>query len=143
MARAPSMTPFDYVLEAERELPKNEQTIFHLRPLTWRELEQVERGAKMSMDVSGGEAKKMDLETNRLKFCRSILNYGLLGWENLLDEGGNEVHFEKASEKPAYGRRREFLPDEMLDCIFPWAEELADAVSSSSKVDRGTAKNSG
>lgn len=146
MAVARKMTPFDYVLLADREKPADEQTTWNMRPLTWAEMEEIEAATQFVVPRDGdGDIR---YSPQQMKLARRVLSRGLTGWTNLRDEEGNQVEFQKASEtQPIYSgkrkRRVEFLPDELLDMIADDAVELANAITSRSKLERETAKNSG
>ena len=78
MARALNkLSDFRYVLEADRELPLAEQTVFVLRPMT---------GAQFL------ESRESVWKQNSTQAFLTALRYGLVGWENFHDEAG-EVKF--------------------------------------------------
>lgn len=122
------MTQFEYVLEDERDLPVEEQTVWLLRPLTYREREEIERG---SMVEFSGEHSVL-LRGERHVYARKILDRGLEGWRNFRDADGKDVLFMKVNKA---------LSEETLDAIKPYAIELSNAVTESSELRRAAAKN--
>lgn len=81
---------WDYVPEADRDLPTEQQTTFHLRALTPTELAAVnDLGFTYQMERGGqraGEFRAMPA-TQVLK----TVTCGLVGWSNLLDGRGGRV----------------------------------------------------
>lgn len=71
VARSTAET-FDYVTLADRELPKEQQTVFHLRRLP-----------------TNVHVQLMDLTTA----AHVALRAGLAGWTNFRDENGEEIPF--------------------------------------------------
>ena len=109
MPVAPSLGEFDYVCKCDKDLDRSKQTVYRLRTLTWSEREDV---------VS---------EQNTLATIRKVLNYGLLGWTNFLNENGSDIEFKKTN----------VLHKDTLDNVQPYAIELANAIT-----DRSTTKES-
>src|SRR5512139_1751638 len=95
MARAvdPSRA-FDYVLEEDRKLEKDEQTIFHLKVLSARELAQLEDA--MSTVKLGTEGT---MQINSGSHVLKVLDMGVVGWDNLKGENGNLIAFDKKDQK--------------------------------------------
>jgi hypothetical protein len=128
MPQAPSFEPFEYILEDERELPPERQAKFLLRPLKFREFEQI---GKRTVSFDKGGQTQFDLD--QLGIARKVLNFALLGWENF--EGAPK--FQRVTE-----HGRDIVPDHMLDLVAPWAIELTNAVTERSKLTEQSAKNS-
>lgn len=80
---------WDYILEADRELPKSGQTTFHLRSLTPSELAEVNDLGFMHQ-VQGGKRTGEVRATPAAQVLRT-LQCGLTGWTNLLDSKGKQV----------------------------------------------------
>jgi len=117
------MGPFDYVLRDERELPVEQQTVWHLRTLTQGEYEEIERGAKI---------ENFELHAT----TRKILNFGLLAWTNF-DGRTDRVEAPRRTEGS-----RSILTSECLDSVEPFALELANAISSRKTLSGDARKNS-
>lgn len=130
----PKMTEFDYVLKEERELPESEQTVFRLRPLTYREHEDIERGSKVAFERKTDRAEVL-AETKAV--ARRVLNLGLVGWRNLRDEEGHEVEFRRLEKKGSFS-----LPEEALDILSGVANELSNAITERSALTKEASKNS-
>jgi len=124
--RAPLLCEFDYVLKADRDLPAEERTTFRLRPLTFREREDI----STTEAIDAGEGTKIAI--NRFTITRKILNYGLVGWKNLLSFQGTPLEF---------ARTNGVLSDTTLDSIQDCATEIANAITERSQVDKELAKN--
>jgi hypothetical protein len=114
MPVAPSLGEFDYVCKCDKDLDRSKQTVYRLRTLTWSEREEV---------VS---------EQNTLVTIRKVLNYGLLGWTNFLNENGSEIEFKKTN----------VLHKDTLDNVQPYAIELANAILDKTRFTEDAAKNS-
>lgn len=141
MAVAPKLVPFDYVLIEDREKEPDQQTIWHLRPLTYEEREITQP----TIETSGEEVK---VSIKAMTLARKVLNFGLEGWDNYCDGEGRELEFSKANESFPYGgkkgrQKREFLPDYVMDLIAPHALELSNAVTEASQLREDAAKNCG
>jgi hypothetical protein len=65
---------FDYVLKEDRELPKEKQTVFHLRRLSTRHA-----------------VRARDLAEDQGRMCEFALRAGVAGWDNFADEDGKAV----------------------------------------------------
>ena len=133
MATAPLYQEFRYVLERERHLPEEEQSVFLLKPPTFREREFCTRRS-LQGNTEGGVG--MNLEP--MAEARDWLNCGLMGWENYKMPDGSAAPFD-AGEKN--GRR--CLSEKTLDLIAPEALELADAIAESGKLTSSEVKNYG
>lgn len=66
---------YDFVLKSDKTAPKENQTVFKLRALTASEMADV-----MDIMAPGTQIK-------------TICGLGLIGWDNLKDEGGNSISF--------------------------------------------------
>lgn len=131
MAIACGILEFDYVLHEDRHREEELQTIFHLRTLSWAELELVS-----SQDIIQEPGGNQLIRANHLQKARRILNYGLLGWERFRRADGSPVDFKACQEN---GRR--WIPDQILDCLHPMAVELANAITERSRLTEEQAKN--
>ena len=128
MPQAPNLEPFEYVLKEERGLLPEKQTRFHLRPLRFREWEQIQ---KRKATYTKDDGVQLDLDAGTL--ARRVLNWGLLGWDNF----PGAPAFQRVNEQG-----RDIVPDHMLDLVTPWANELANAITERTVVSEESAKNS-
>ena len=115
--------PFEYVTEADRLLPKEKQTTFRMKPLTFDE--QAE--AQDILGASGGKAVG--------SFHSFLLLTGILGWDNLKDEDGTTVPYMRDED----GQVRKDL---LVRIDIAGQSELASAVWNSGEIDEADAKNS-
>lgn len=128
---------FAYVCQAERELPKERQTVFRLRRLP--------ASVGMALDnlhdaaIAGGHV------TLRVGDQRIVtLRAGLAGWENLNDPEGRPVEFKAVTgdrvvfgiplKNPCHETMIDLLPEEV-------AEELAAAIRTGNTMTATDAKN--
>jgi len=79
--RLSALKKIDVVLDAEKELPKEQQTVFNLRQLT---------GADKMMLAHQASRGATDTEV-----ALYMVNRCLVGWENMLDEHGNPLRYSK------------------------------------------------
>lgn len=124
-----------YILKAERGLPPEEQSVFILRPLTLRESNAIE-----DMTVGVGEGDGMTIRSGSVR--TRALEYGLIGWENVLDSKGNEVPFDGTRQKRGgvefispNSKTLERLPRSVQ-------HELAEAITTGSDLTEEEAGNS-
>jgi hypothetical protein len=108
---------FAYVLECDRDLPTEEQTIFHLRGLTVSE----EASVSDSMILAHGGSNDLTFRAGTHQL--TVLRFGLRGWDNLRDGDGAEVPFEQTKGHPRH------ITDECLDRLEGrWRQELVNAI---------------
>ena len=141
MAVARRLVSFTYILKDDREAPEERQTQFHLRPLTYKEQEQISPSAVQRND-------DMEITISPMTMARKVLNFALEGWDNFCDQDGNPVEFERANEQPpAYGGKNRraitFIPDHLFDLLTPYALELTNAITDRSDISEDLGKNSG
>lgn len=125
---------FSYVLEDERKLPEDDQTVFQLRGLTISE-EASLNNSLIASDMGGEEMKWKtgDYQLNTLK-------RGLIGWSNFRDATGNEVACEIVERtgfrKKTSGKVED--PGVALECLDRLSSahrtELANAIGNRGKV---------
>lgn len=120
IARDPRTT-WDYVLVADRALPKEERTVFHIRHLT--AAEEHEALDTVHVDSAGGDL----LIRNTGSRALAILRAGLAGWTNLRDAAGGQVSFEGAKS----GRATEA---DLMRLTLGQRMELARAIESETQV---------
>lgn len=125
---------FDYVLEAERELPLEQRTIWKLRALTQMERERIVNELTMhKANHRGG----LDTMANALR-C------GLDGWSNFPDPTGRETPFDGVPPLGVHAwiKRPVILSDAGLDCIpFEYWEELCKAIIGATQLKEADLKN--
>lgn len=108
---------FTYVLEDDRKLPEEEQTLFTLRGLTVAEEAKVANS--MISSIPGQEELSFRSGTHQL----TVLRQGLRGWQNFKDAAGGEIQFETGRGSPRQ------VTDESLDRILPrHRQELVGAI---------------
>lgn len=120
---------FEYVVEADRELPAEEQTVWILKVLTWSEHRQLERSEWKPPTRRGAQAVMV---TDPKDIQGRALNLGLLGWRNLRNRKREQVEYFREGGK---------LPGDLLDAIAPYAAELANAIADRAIQTPEDAKN--
>lgn len=122
--------PFPYVPQADRALPKEQQTEFLLRPLSFLERAYVD---DESWQFSGDGTAQLMRGTRR----RLALLGGLVGWSNF-----DGVPF--VTEKANVGGVTAERPTEATIERIPLdvQQELAEAILDASKLSDGDRKNS-
>lgn len=128
MPPVPLLTEFDYVLEEDRERPREDQAVFRLKPLTYKQRTEADR-VEIRRDPDGNPIVMND----RLAVARRVLNMGLMGWSGLKDAEGKEIPFSR-------GKKNE-IQEELLDFISTWAVELANAIYNNSRTTQEQVKN--
>ena len=117
---------FDFVLEDDRKLPEDEQTVFTLRGLTVAEEAKV--ADSMISSIPGAEELSFRSGTHQL----TVLRFGLRGWKNFTDSDGKEVEMELSRGNPRQ------VTDDSLDRLIPrHRQELVGAI-----MDRGSISES-
>lgn len=120
---------FEYILEADRDKPEDEQTVWELRALTF-----AQRNALEDMPTFTGEkevAPKMG------KMTRETLRAGLAGWRNFKDARGRIIEFEcDPCERSVLGRKCKPVLDRCLERIHP--SDVVELVNAISEVQRIT-----
>ena len=112
---------YSYILECDRELAPEDQTVFEIRGLTVAEEASV--SDSMILAHSGGDDFTFRAGTHQL----TVLRLGLRGWKNFRDSEGNEVPFELTKAHPRN------VADSSLDRLAPQHRaELMNAI-----LDRG------
>lgn len=127
MAKAKGIVRFDYVLREERALPPGEQTVWHLKALTWQEREAVS-------EVEYGQGKDgLILIRNPVRSARQVLGLGLMGYDRFLEA----PPFQALGEGLERG-----IATEVLDAIgMEESIELANAITNGARLEESTAKN--
>jgi hypothetical protein len=123
--------PFDYVLEADRDLPPDEQTVFHLRPLSHSQRTKLD-DLRFRM-----EGKTQVVGTPAGYMQDQVLKAGLMGWDNLRDAHGEQVPFVTTAPKTpnVLGTNLSHPTDECLGRLHPNdAAELEAAIRTVQRV---------
>jgi hypothetical protein len=88
MARALTLQTIKYILDEDKKLTKDKQTIFILKPLSAKENAELIDGMKFTKAKKG--KKKIDDDDidilNKGSYLYQLLCYGLIGWENFFYE---------------------------------------------------------
>ena len=145
------LAEFDYIVEDERGLPKEEQTVWRLRGLPYDLQVSLQSKIDPVMRLPGGALGKGKDAWNKamnesqvemhlgaggqkeLEF--KILSYGLIGVSNFLDENGNEVEYPKdANDKNKKNWFARWLPREVRT-------EIANAITERSSMNEEEVKN--
>jgi hypothetical protein len=124
---------FEYVLECDRELPGEQQTIFELSHMTCRQREKIEN------EMTGSKLGKKKRDTSELTIRTgstelAVLDAGLMGWRNFKNKHGEEIEFSRTATTV----RRECLDYLHSD----YREELAEAITEVSRITEDERKNS-
>ena len=136
MAKTLSLEPIKYILEGERESPKGDQTVFHIRPLRLRERSELQDKALVS------EMKTTGPKTDNVSVFRHLggtqsrlaLETGLIKIDNLLGPDGSTLKFDKNSTP----KKRE----EILDSLHPdWVTEITGKILEISGMTKEEEKN--
>lgn len=129
MAVARLQQEFDYVLEAERELPPEKRTVWHLRTLNYATHREVMR---TSLKLSDGGDQLIDLD--KFGIAWKVLNYGLRGWAGFRDAAGVEMECKRCADGT--------LAPQTLDMLVDVAVELSNAITERGTAQKDHAKNS-
>lgn len=114
---------FEYVLECDRQLPVEQQTVFVLRGLTVSEQADLEDRLAV---LRGGDIA-MQSGTQKV----TILRLGLVGWRNFRTADETEVLFEAVKGHPRH------VTDGCLDRLDPeWRTELCNAITERGRLSR-------
>jgi hypothetical protein len=115
MAKAKKTRTWEYILRDDQELPKEEQTVWTLQPLSHRAMSEMADAQTQEFGDEGKIHIFMMLGTRR----RIALRYGIKSVSNFTDESGQEVSFEEG--KP--------VPDSFLDRLEDnWLDEIAGQI---------------
>ena len=118
---------FDYVPVCDRDLPPDQQTVFHLRRFT----------ARLALRVQ-------DLSAARGQVGEVVLRAGIAGWSNFHDAEGNDIvaKHKKGRELINGAQVDNPLTEESLDWLSPeLLGELASAIITGNTVNADDLKN--
>jgi hypothetical protein len=115
----------NYILEADRELPEDQQTIFKLKDLDEGTLIRL----MDSIEVTRGDNGEARISSGGMGTrVYTIVQAGLVGWRNLRDGAGNSIPFHKNEVTNK-------IDDDLLARL-PWTAkmELANAIEAGAKL---------
>lgn len=130
MATALSNEPREYILEEERELPVEKQTVFIIKPISAREEARIADMAVYSGKTVTHEGETLALSDTLNKQMYERLLSGLVGWKNFKDDTGKDIPFNEVD--------REMNLD-MISSLH--RRELSYEILSMSIVTKDTEKN--
>lgn len=144
MKALPSQATFRFVPAADRALPPPDQTTFHLRRLSVGERAAIE---DMENDETLGQQEDGRTYLNRKRHtfvCQlERVRAGLVSWDNLRDENGATIAFEKGPSRMVAGRMQECVRDDLLDRIpNDVIYELERAIFDAARLTEDDRKNS-
>lgn len=128
---------FPYVLEADRRLPKEQQTLFRLRRLSNAQMLAIDNLVTVDAQTGAVAMRAGDQKV-------AALRAGLAGWENFNDEGGAPVPFRTdTGTRVVHGVTVENpVAMETLDQLRTEdARELAAAILAGNQLTTDDAKN--
>lgn len=126
-----------YVLKEDRELPKEQQTIFHVSMVDSALHAHLWDNSSYRQDDDGGKKviiKAFSLIRDTVKFC-------VKGWENL-DGAAFDEKLHIVSYGNVAGKSRSGLSNIALDLLMPYLSELADAAKIENTISEQDSKNS-
>jgi len=108
---------FPYVLEDDRAMPEEDQTVFDLRGLTVAE----EAAVSDSMILAHGGMDELSFRAGTHQL--TVLRKGLRGWANFKGADGEAIPFKQSRGHPGC------VTDESLDRLLPrHRQELSNAI---------------
>jgi len=125
---------WDFVMPSEANLPRDQQTVFHLRSLTKREKHHYQNLRTRQLGFIGNEGE-----------CRfQIVRAGLVGWSNFKTADGREVKFVTEKEDvEVLGRKCRPISEECMDHITDQLEvDLTEEILIGSNLNHEDRKNS-
>lgn len=130
-----SLSERAYILKEERDLPTEEQTIFYLRPLKYKEREDLSNNSITSLVNTSGPMndRQAMMRHNIGTQARMCIDKGLVRVENLKDHEGKDLAY--TSDMPARAR------ENVLDLMPPsMTQELADEIQKLSGLTKDDEK---
>jgi hypothetical protein len=137
MAVARSKEGWSYVLKADRELPPEQRTTFHLRRLSNRTMTALQNLATYSLQNAD-----IKVATGTQRWV--TLKAGLAGWTNFLMPDGTPAEFRlfEGSTTLHGVELASSVRDESLELLdYADAMELADAIVDGNELTKADAKN--
>lgn len=137
MGKILSMEAIPFVLAFERETPEGEKTVWHIRPLKWKERAEVQDGMVVTeINVTGpkNQANKGVMKHLGGTQARIAIEKGLVRVENLRDRSNQLVKFDDSLTPEAKERVLDMIPPE-------WTKEIADEILKLSGLMKEEEKN--
>jgi len=131
-----------YVLEADKKLPVDQQTIFELANLPIEERIKIEDAqAQYGVSTSKDPEETADMTIKVHKRNYDIVKLGLVGFENFKDADGNDVVFETVATPKKNGSKN-IVSSRCLDHFaMEWIDELAKAIIDLNSISVAETKN--
>ena len=123
MAILRDLTVRDFILKADLDLPEEQRTIFHLRPLSSRDATRIDDMQEFL--VSGEEGKARVVSNNAAAIRCEKVRTALVGWTNARTTAGPET----------------FKSETAMDLILPFIMELSEEVDRLSTLTGQEVKN--
>jgi hypothetical protein len=136
----------EYILEADRKLPPEQQTIFILGTLDSSLAGHINDASIDFQMNDKGPDREANIQWRRAFRQLQLVRFGLKGWSNLFDRQGKEIRFDPKDHTKSYAvsnvGNREGLTDRALDLIKPYIRELAKQINEANWLDEEEEKNS-
>jgi hypothetical protein len=119
-----------YILEADRKLPIEQQTIFELANLPIEERIRIEDAqAQYGVSTDANPDSKADMTIKQHKRNLEIVKLGLVGFENFKDSDGKNVVFETIASTGGKNGSKNIVSGKCLNRFaMEWIDELAKAI---------------
>lgn len=137
MAKAMSLKPVAYVLDFEKNAPKEEQTVFNIRPLTFSERAEVEdAGLATEMNMLGPKNQHSMQTIRHLSGTQNkmAVERGLVSIQNLKGDDGSLLKYEIETDPVHKTNVLNSLPPE-------WIVELSKRILVMSGLRKEEEKN--
>lgn len=121
---------FRLILDEDKALPADKQSVFLCRPLTAHQLDNISGMANVALD---GTSVQIPTGNKRL----ALLKASLVGWSNYVDADGNEIPFEREKGRVlVYGVEVDRPP---TDATLEWLNldrfrELAEKIQEANRL---------
>jgi hypothetical protein len=131
-----------YVLEADRKLPVDQQTIFELANLPIEERIKIEDAqAQYGVSTSKDPDEMADMTIKVHARNLELVKLGLVGFENFKDSDGNAVVFESVASPKKNGSKNIVSPRCLNRFAMEWIDELAKAIIELNSISVEEIKN--
>jgi uncharacterized protein YcfJ len=132
-----------YVLEADRKLPQEHQTIFILGNLPLEERIKIEdEQAQYGVSTDKNPEAKADMTIKQHKRNLEIVKLGLVGFENFKDGDGKDVLFETVAMPGGRAGSKNVVSGKCLNRFtMEWIDEIAKAIIDLNAITPEEAKN--
>jgi hypothetical protein len=95
--------------------------------------------AKFSKDSQASE--RVDASVGVFERFYLLTRFGVKGWKNLKDSGGNEIPFDQVSVPVPGVGTRQGLSERAMNLLQPWISELAFEVLEDNQLSQAQEKN--